>query len=261
MRFKTRLMQRWKLTIEYEGTDFCGWQRQDNVPSVQETIETAIHKFCGQDITITVAGRTDSGVHAHGQVAHFDLDYGDRPLSGYDLAKAINAHIRPRPVAVTKAEKVDGDFNARFGARNKLYRYRMVIRPAPPVMDSRFVWHYKYKLNVEAMREGARHLVGHHDFTSFRDSQCQAKSPVRTLERLDIMTETYDAFGGVHIWFDLEAQSFLHHQCRNIVGTLVDVGRGRKTCDDMQKILEARDRTQAGMTAPAAGLALVRIDY
>tara|TARA_B100001750_G_scaffold228055_2_gene222207 strand:+ start:250 stop:1023 length:774 start_codon:yes stop_codon:yes gene_type:complete len=253
---------RWKLTIQYNGTDYCGWQLQpDGMPTVQEDIEAAIYKFCGQNIRITVAGRTDSGVHAHGQVAHFDLDYGDRRLTGFDLAKAINAHLRPKPVTILHAEAVDEKFNARFDAKNKLYRYRMVVRSAPPVMDADFVWHFRYNLDIAAMREGAKHLVGHHDFTSFRDSQCQAKSPVRTLDRIDIFEEPYDQFGGKHIWFELEAQSFLHHQCRNIVGTLVKVGKGRIDPLQVKDILDARDRTMAGMTAPASGLSLVSIDY
>lgn len=255
-------VNRWKLTIQYDGTDYCGWQRQpDGIPSVQQDIEEAITKFCGQDIRITVAGRTDAGVHAHGQVAHFDLDYGDRAISPFELAKAINAHLRPAPVSVIHAEIVDPDFNARFDATNKLYRYRMVIRSAPPVMDTRFVWHYKHALNADLMREAASHLLGHHDFTSFRDSQCQAKTPMRTLDRVDIYTQTYDPYGGVHLYFELEAQSFLHHQCRNIVGTLVDVGKGKTTPAEVKAILDAKDRTKAGPTAPASGLSLVRIDY
>ena len=252
----------WKITIQYDGTDYAGWQRQpEGIPSIQESIETAITKFCGRDIPITAAGRTDAGVHAHGQVAHFDLDYGDRSLNGFDLAKAINAHLRPQPIAIVTAEETDSEFHARFDARNKLYRYRMVIRSAPPVMDGSYVWHYKYDLDVGAMREGAKYLLGHHDFTSFRDAQCQAKSPMRTLDRLDIFEDAYDDHGGRQIWFELEAQSFLHHQCRNIVGTLVDVGRGKISPDDVKIILQAKNRPAAGMTAPASGLSLVRIDY
>lgn len=255
-------VQRWKITLQYDGTDYCGWQLQpDGMPTVQEDLENAIYKFCGQNIRVTVAGRTDSGVHAHGQVVHFDLDYGDRPLTGYGLTKALNAHLRPKPVAVMKAEKVSDDFHARFGAKNKLYRYRMVIRSAPPVLDRRFVWHHRYDLDLDNMRKAAAILLGTHDFTSFRDSECQAKSPLRTLDRIDIFEEIYDTFGGKHIIFELEAQSFLHHQCRNIIGTLVKIGKGHIKPDEMKSILEARDRTKAGMTAPACGLSLVRIDY
>jgi tRNA pseudouridine38-40 synthase len=256
------MQKHWKLTIEYDGTDYCGWQRQkDGVPSIQQSIETAIHKFCGQDIAITAAGRTDAGVHAHGQVVHFALDYGDRALTGYDLAKAINAHLRPEPIAIINAEEVNQEFHARFGATNKLYRYRIITRPAPPIHDIRHVWHVKHDLDIEAMRMGSLHLLGHHDFTSFRDAQCQAKTPVRTLDRIEIFHDKYDHYNGEHIWLELEAQSFLHHQCRNIVGTLIDVGRGRTPSGDIKSILETKDRTKAGMTAPASGLSLVRIDY
>lgn len=255
-------IKRWKITIEYNGTDYHGWQRQDDgIASIQQSIETAIHKFCGQDIAITAAGRTDAGVHAHGQVAHFDLDYGDRELSGFDLAKAINAHLMPEPIAVVNATEVDAEFHARFDATNKLYRYRVVTRFAPPIHDARHVWHYKRPLDVDAMREGAQYLLGHHDFTSFRDAQCQAKSPMRTLDRADIIVRDYDDFSGQEILFELEAQSFLHHQCRNIVGTLKDVGNGKIKPQEIKEILQVKDRTKAGMTAPASGLSLVRIDY
>jgi tRNA pseudouridine38-40 synthase len=255
------MLIRWKLTIEYDGTGYCGWQRQDGLPTIQESIETAITKFCGQDIRITTAGRTDSGVHAHGQVCHFDLDYGTRELTDFDLAKAINAHLVPEPITILKAEKVADDFHARFGAIVKCYRYSLVTRPFRPVLDRNFVWHYRYPLNIEAMREGAKHLIGHHDFTSFRDSKCQAKSPIRTLQKLHIKNESYDCEGGMHIIFELEGQSFLHHQCRNIVGTLVQVGRGKIKPAEIKTILDAKDRTKAGMTAPPQGLSLISIAY
>lgn len=256
------MTQRWKIIIEYDGTDYAGWQRQDGgIPSVQQDIEEAIFKFCGQDIRIHAAGRTDAGVHAGGQVAHFDLDYGDRPLTGFNLAKAINAHLLPKPVAIIHAQKVADDFHARFHACNKLYRYRIITRRARPVLDRAFAWHVKYDLNVDAMIAGAKHLIGHHDFTSFRDSNCQAKSPIRTLNRLDITTKPYDDYGATEIILELEAQSFLHHQCRNIAGTLVHVGRNKFAPDDVKDMLEAKDRAKAGPTAPACGLSLVRIDY
>ena len=254
--------QRWKLTIQYDGTDYCGWQVQpDGMPTIQQDIEEAIFKFCQQDIRITTAGRTDAGVHAHGQVAHFDLDYGDRPISGYALAKAINAHLMPKPIAIIHAEAVHPDFNARFDATNKRYEYRVVTRVAPPVIDARHVWHIRYRLNIDLMKDAAKHLLGHHDFTSFRDSQCQAKTPMRTLDIIDITARTYDPHGGMEILFALEAQSFLHHQCRNIVGTLTHVGRGKIKPDAIPGILAAKDRAAAGPTAPPGGLSLVRIDY
>jgi len=256
------MIKRWKITIEYDGTDYHGWQRQDNgIPTIQQSIEIAIQKFCGQEIAITAAGRTDAGVHAHGQVAHFDLDYGERNLSGFDLAKAINAHLKPEPIAIIDAKIVDENFHARFGATNKLYRYRIITRSAPPIHDLGHVWHLKYDLDIEAIRDGAKYLVGHHDFSSFRDAQCQANSPMKTIDRVEICHDHYDDFGGEHIWIELEAQSFLHHQCRNIAGTLIDLGRGKYKPDYIKEILNAKDRTKAGMTAPASGLSLIRIDY
>lgn len=253
--------QRWKLTIEYKGTDYCGWQRQDDVLSVQEAIETALHKFCQQDITIHAAGRTDAGVHAKGQVAHFDLDYGDRPLEGYDQAKAINAHLRPQPISVIEAVPADGDFHARFAAVNKLYQYRIICRPAFLTHDRDLAWQYKRDLDVKAMQQGAKYLLGHHDFTTFRDSQCQAQSPMKTLDRLDIMERPYDHCGGREIIFETEAKSFLHHQVRNMVGTLALVGEGKWRPEDIKTALELCDRTKGGPTAPADGLYLMRVDY
>lgn len=254
-------MQRWKITVEYCGTDYAGWQRQENAPSVQQAIEEAITGFCGQEIRIHAAGRTDSGVHARGQVAHFDLDYGDRPLNGYDLAKAINAHLRPRPVSVIAAEAVGEDFHARFSACNKLYTYRILCRPSPPALEAGKLWHFRRPLDVNAMRDSAKVLIGHHDFSTFRDSQCQARSPEKTLDRLDIEEVPYDTCGGVEVRVHAEARSFLHHQVRNMVGSLVLAGEGKWNREDMRKALEAKDRSSGGPTAPADGLYLVRVDY
>lgn len=248
-------MTRWKLTIEYHGGPYAGWQAQDNQPTVQGAIETAIKKFCQQDIRIHAAGRTDTGVHARGQVAHFDLDYGTRPLSGFDLAKALNAHLRPQPVVILDAEEVDPEFHARFLAKNKLYRYRISNRSMPLGIDQGFAWHIWKPLDDRAMHEAAQILVGTHDFTTFRDTDCQAKSPIRTLERLAVTREHDD------IYLEAEARSFLHHQMRNMIGTLMLVGKGKWNKDDFQKALAARDRTKGGMTAPPDGLTLVRIDY
>lgn len=249
-------MKRWKLTIEYDGTDYSGWQRQEgNVPSIQQAIEEAITGFCQQKITIHAAGRTDAGVHATGQVAHFDLDYGERPLSGPDLAKALNAHLRPAPIAIISAEEVAKDFHARHCATNKLYRYLILNRPAPPTFQMRQVWHIKRPLNHKQMHEAAQSLLGHHDFTTFRDSECQAKSAQKTLDRLDIRRE--DDI----ISMEVEARSFLHHQVRNFAGTLALVGEGKWTTEDLVNALQARNRTKGGPTAPASGLFLMRIDY
>lgn len=248
-------MTRWKLTIEYHGEDYSGWQYQDHAPSVQGKIEQAIKSFCQQDIRIYVAGRTDAGVHAKGQVAHFELDYGDRSLSAYELAKAINAHLRKERIAILKAEEVDEKFHARFSATNKLYIYKIINRLAPPALERGLAWHVHRPLNAEAMHEAAQVLLGHHDFTTFRDSQCQAKTPMKTLDRLDVIRND-DV-----ISFEVEGRSFLHHQVRNMVGTLALVGEGKWTAADLKAALEAKDRTKGGITAPAEGLYLVRIDY
>ncbi len=254
-------LQRWKLTIEYCGTKYSGWQRQeDGVKSVQEEIEIAIEKFCGTFCRIFVAGRTDAGVHAHSQVAHFDLDYGYRPLDGYIMTKAINAHLGERPIAILKAEPVTEEFHARYGATNKLYTYRIFSRLAKPTFEKDRVWWTRRDLNIDAMREGAKHLLGQHDFTSFRAAECQANSPIRTLDRLDI--ESLPLIGDGHeIRFLVEARSFLHHQVRNMVGTLVQVGIGKWAPVDVKSALDAKDRTKGGMTAPSAGLSLTRVDY
>lgn len=254
--------QRWKITIEYDGRPFSGWQRQEEgVPSVQQAIEDALRGFCQQDITIFVAGRTDAGVHGKGQVAHFDLDYGDRELTAFNLAKALNAHLRGVPVSILKAEAVADDFHARFSAINKLYIYRVICRSAPLTFDRGRAWQIWKNLDVEAMRAGAVHLLGHHDFTTFRDSDCQAKSPMKTLDRLDIQTHDYDDMGTEEISFHVEGRSFLHHQVRNMVGTLALVGEGKWQPDDIKTALLACDRTKGGPTAPADGLYLVRVDY
>lgn len=248
-------LQRWKLTIEYDGRPFCGWQYQDHVPSVQAVIEAALYKFCQQNIRLHAAGRTDAGVHAYGQVVHFDLDYGGRPLKGFDLAKAINAHLGEVPVSVITAEPVAQDFHARFGAKQKLYMYRILNRSARPAIDAGRIWHIRRPLDDKAMQEGARHLLGHHDFTTFRATECQAKSPVRTLERAEVVRNS----DIIDIFF--EGKSFLHHQVRNMVGTLAMVGEGKWRPDDVALALAARDRVKGGPTAPADGLYLMSIDY
>lgn len=245
--------KRWKLTIEYNGAPYSGWQHQDHAPSVQKEIETAIFKFSGQQVRIHVAGRTDAGVHARGQVAHFDLDYRD--IDPFDLAKAINAHLRPQPIAVLQAGIVPEDFHARFSAKNKLYSYRLINRSAPLTIEQGMAWWFKKPLDDRAMHDAAQILLGQHDFTTFRDSECQAKSPVKSLQRFDITRH------GEEIRFEVEGRSFLHHQVRNMVGTLILIGEGKWTKADLQAALDAKDRTKGGMTAPSDGLYLVRIDY
>ena len=254
-------MTHYKLTIEYKGTDFAGWQRQIDVPSIQQSIEESIFKFSGQEVTIQGAGRTDAGVHACGQVAHVDLEAFSKPMNGFEICKALNAYLRPTSISIIKCEIVPDDFHARFSAKNKLYRYRLINRSAFLTWDKDLAWHYKRPLNIMAMNEGAQYLLGQHDFTTFRDSQCQANSPVKTLDRLDITARDYDGTGGMEITIETEALSFLHHQVRNIVGTLVLVGEGKWKPENMKTALEACDRTKGGVTAPADGLYLVRIDY
>lgn len=252
---------RWKLIIEYKGTEFFGWQRQPDVPSIQACLEDALYKFCQQNITVYVAGRTDAGVHALGQVVHFDLDYGDRALEGFDLLKALNYHLLPNPISVVNAQTVNNEFHARYSATNKLYRYRILQRPAFPSLERGLIWHFKRKLDASLMHEAAQLLLGQHDFTTFRDSQCQAKSPIKTLDRLDVTERAYDNYGGSEIIIETEGRSFLHHQVRNMVGTLSLVGEGKWQPSDIVTALTAKDRKAGGPTAPADGLYLVRIDY
>lgn len=254
-------VRRWKLTLEYDGGAFCGWQRQDGLPTVQQALEEAFEAFCQQRIEVTAAGRTDAGVHAKGQVVHADLDYGTRPLTGQALLRALNAHLRDRHVAVTDAVEAAPDFHARFHAVNKLYVYNIVNRSAQPIFEHRTATHIRRPLDIAAMAAATAILVGQHDFTTFRASQCQAKSPVRTLDRLDLTVTPCDAFGGTAIAISAEARSFLHHQIRNIVGALVMIGEGKWTSDDLAAALAARDRRQGGPTAPPEGLCLARVDY
>lgn len=255
------VMTRWKFTIEYKGTEYAGWQRQADAPSVQQAIEEALFRFCGQDVRLCVAGRTDAGVHAMGQVAHADLAEFKKEMAPFEVAKAINAHLRPAPISILKARVVPDDFHARFSAVNKLYRYRILRRSAFPAIEKGLLWHVKKPLDVAAMREGAAFLLGRHDFTTFRDSACQAKSPVKTLDRLDVAVRDYDGCGGQEIIIEAEGRSFLHHMVRNMVGTLALVGEGRWAPADVQRALSARDRTKGGPTAPADGLCLMRVDY
>ncbi len=257
-------MTRWKITIEYNGRDYAGFQWQPDIATIQGEIETAIYKFCQQKISVIVAGRTDAGVHARGQVAHFDLDYKtvegiERPLTGFDLAKAVNAHLFPQPIAIVNAEKVDKDFHARFGAKQKHYIYHIMNRPYGLALDMGLAWWVKKKLNVELMNQGAQHLIGEHDFTTFRDSNCQAKSPIRSIDELYV--ESKNILNGQEILIHAKGRAFLHHQIRNIAGTLCMVGEGKWKVDDVLIALEAKDRTKGGPTAPADGLCLDSISY
>ena len=245
-------MPRIKLTIEYDGTPFVGWQRQTNGRSVQQAIEEALAGLTGETLTLRGAGRTDAGVHALGQVAHVDLA---RDWSGETLRDGLNAHLRPEPVAVLAAESVADDFDARFSAIRRHYRYRILTRRAPPALARGRVWHVKRPLDAAAMQSGAARLLGRHDFTTFRSAECQARSPIKTLDRLDV------AQAGEEITVAATARSFLHNQVRSLVGSLKLVGEGRWSADDLQHALEARERSACGPVAPAAGLYLMQVDY
>ncbi len=245
-------MPRYKLTLEYDGRDFVGWQRQDNGTAIQELVEDAIARFSGESATTTAAGRTDSGVHALGQVIHFDLAH---PWTPGTVRDALNFHLKPAPVAVLGAEIVSGDFNARFSARARAYLYRITNRRPPPTVERGRTWWVAVPLDVEAMADAARLLVGEHDFTTFRAIRCQAKSPVKTLDVLDVRR------AGEEIRIEARARSFLHHQIRNLVGTLRLVGEGKWSADDVAAALEARDRARGGPTAPPDGLYLVEVVY
>lgn len=245
-------MTRFKLTVEYDGGPFVGWQRQDNGPSVQQAIEEAILKTTAETVTIHVAGRTDAGVHALGQVAHADLDY---QIEADRLCDALNFYLRPTPVAIIAAEQVTEDFHARFSAKGRAYCYRIVNRRSPLTVNLGRAWHVKAPLDVPAMHKAAQLLLGHHDFTTFRASQCQAKSPMKTLDRLDVHRI------GEDIEIIAESRSFLHHQVRNMVGSLSLVGIGKWSADRLKAALEAKDRAKGGPTAPPDGLYLTAVRY
>jgi tRNA pseudouridine38-40 synthase len=245
-------MPRYKLTLEYDGSALVGWQRQKNGLSVQEVLETAIARFCGESVVVHGAGRTDSGVHAIGQAAHFDLPGDREPL---EILGALNHHMKPAAVAVLAVERVADSFDARRSARGRAYLYRIVNRRAPLALERGRAWHVGPELDAASMHAAARLLLGKHDFTTFRDSLCQAKSPIKTLDRLDVTR------AGDEIRIVAEARSFLHHQVRNMVGTLKLVGAGKWTAADVAAALVARDRRAGGPTAPPEGLYLVRVIY
>jgi len=245
-------MPRYKLVIEYDGAPFCGWQVQDNGLSVQGVLAAAVAAFAGETVAIQGAGRTDAGVHAAGQVAHVDLA---KEWDTDTVRDAVNAHLRPHPVAVLSAEIVTADFDARFSAVQRHYRYRIVNRRADLALDRSRAWRIGRSLDAEAMQAAAQRLVGRHDFTTFRAAECQAKSPVKTLDQLDV------ARHGEEIDVQASARSFLHTQVRSMVGSLALVGEGKWSADDLARALAARDRTACGPLAPPDGLYLVRVDY
>ena len=245
-------MPRYKLVLEYDGTDFVGWQRQENGYSVQQALEEAIVGFCGESVNVFAAGRTDSGVHALGQVAHVDLM---REAEADTVRDALNFHLKPAAVAVLSAERVGEDFHARFSAGERRYLYRIVNRRAPLTVERDRAWWVSVPLDAEAMHAAAQVLVGRHDFSSFRAAECQAKSPDKTLDVLDVRRE------GDLVLVTARARSFLHHQVRNMVGTLKLVGEGKWTAADVAAALAACDRSAAGPTAPACGLYLTGVGY
>ncbi len=245
-------MTRFKLTLEYDGAAFVGWQRQDNGPSVQQALEEAVTAFCGEIATVHGAGRTDAGVHALGQVAHLDVE---KPTTAETLRDALNAHLKPAPVAVLAAEVAADDFHARFSATERRYLYRIVNRRPPLALERGRAWWVPRPLDAAAMHTAAQVLVGKHDFSSFRASECQAKSPVKTLTAIEV-SRLAEA-----IEIRARAPSFLHHQVRNFAGTLRLVGEGKWSAAKVRQVLEARDRNAAGQTAPAEGLYLTEVVY
>ncbi len=245
-------MPRYKLTIEYDGAPYCGWQLQATLPSVQGALEAAVQATCGVPTRVHGSGRTDAGVHATGQVAHCDVEKEFRPDK---LRDALNAHLRPNPIAVLDAEIVPDTFEARFSARRRHYRYRIVNRRSNLALEVGRVWRVPQRLDSDAMHAAAQRLIGKHDFTTFRDTECQAKSPEKTLDRLDVVRD------GDAVTILTSARSYLHSQVRSMVGSLVWVGQGRWSADDLAAALAARNRAACGVVAPPEGLYLVKVDY
>ena len=245
-------MTRWRLTIEYDGGPFMGWQRQDHGPSVQQALEDALGQMTGEQASFTAAGRTDAGVHALAMSAHVDIA---KPLTPHRLREGLNALVRPQPIAIIDVAEVADDWHARFSCVGRRYLYRILNRRAPPALDKGKAWHIAVPLDADAMSEGAAHLVGRHDFTTFRSAQCQSDSPVKTLDRLEVKKV------GDEIRVTAAARSFLHHQVRSMVGCLALVGRGQWKPEDMRKTLEARNRAALGFNAPPHGLYFVEALY
>ena len=245
-------MTRFRLTIEYDGRPFMGWQRQPQGPTVQAAIEDAVRTILGEDVAVHGAGRTDAGVHGRGMVAHVDIA---RSITPFRLRDALNAGLRPNAVSILDCAVMPHDFSARFSCVARHYEYQIINRRPPLTVEAGLAWRVSTALNVVAMADAAQLLVGSHDFTTFRSAHCQATSPVRTLDRLDVVRE------GAVITIHASARSFLHHQVRSMVGCLALVGRGKWSASDLKAALEARDRTQLGLNAPPDGLYFMRADY
>jgi len=245
-------MPRYRLTIEYDGTPYRGFQAQADLPSVQTALERAVTAFSGERAVIGAAGRTDTGVHATGQVAHFDLE---RSWPAATVMNALNAHLLGESIVVLDAAEVPGDFHSRFSAKGRAYLYRILNRPAPPALERGRVWHVKKPLDAQAMHAAAQALVGHHDFTTFRDMQCQARSPMKTLDVAEVWRE------GEEVRLRFASRSFLHRQVRSMTGSLAEVGLGRWSAADLTAALEAKDRKACGQVAPAEGLCLIGVEY
>jgi tRNA pseudouridine38-40 synthase len=245
-------MPRYRLTIEYDGRPYKGFQAQDELPSVQSSIERAVKAFSGQTLRLQAAGRTDTGVHATGQVIHIDLE---REWRAEVVRDALNAYLIPEPIAVIDSAVAEGDWHARFSATERRYIYRILNRKSPPALDRGKVWHLKKRLDAEAMHDAAQTLIGHHDFTTFRHMQCQAKSPMKTMDVARVWRE------GEQVLLEFASRSFLHRQVRSMTGTLAEVGLGRWSAADVKAALEARDRKACGPVAPADGLYLIGVKY
>lgn len=245
-------MTRWRLTIEFDGTPFMGWQRQDHGPSVQQALEEAAERMTGEKAVFTAAGRTDAGVHALAMTAHVDLE---KALTAQRLREGLNALVRPHPIAVLDAAPAARDWHARFSCIERRYLYRILNRRAPPALERMRVWYIAQELEVAAMQEAAAHLVGRHDFTTFRAVHCQSDSPIKTLDALRVTRS------GNEIAVEAEARSFLHHQVRSMVGCLALVGRGQWSPADMKAALDAKDRAALGLNAPPHGLYFVEATY
>lgn len=244
---------RYKLTIEYDGGPYRGWQRLPDAPSVQAALEDAVEKLTGARTDVIGSGRTDAGVHAYAQVAHVDIE---KSLEPFRILEALNAHLRPHPISVLGVEEVAPEFHARFDAVQRVYQYQILNRRPPLALDRGFVWRISQRLDTDAMQIAAQRLLGNHDFTTFRDAHCQAKSPIKTLDVCDVVRSDEEA---VSVW--CVARSFLHRQVRSMVGTLVEVGLGKMSADDVADALAAADRKRCGPVAPAEGLYLSRVVY